>query len=91
MTIIQQGLAQCKKNNGYRFQSHSAGSGKSAQQGDLGMDLIIGLSGMAMAFAGVWLILALLIAACAGGAIVILFGSVFLITNRLMQKAAKWL
>ena len=55
------------------------------------MDLIIGLSGMAMAFAGVWLILALLIAACAGGAIVILFGSVFLITNRLMQKAAKWL
>lgn len=49
------------------------------------MDVILGVSAMAMAFAGLWLIIALLLAALLGAVIVAVFGSLFFLTNRVLR------
>ena len=49
------------------------------------MDVILGISAVAVAFAGLWLILALVLAALAGAVVVAIFGSLFFLTNRLLR------
>ena len=49
------------------------------------MDVILGVSAMAIAFAGLWLMVALLAAALLGAVVVAVFGSLFFLTNRVLR------
>ena len=53
------------------------------------MDLILSLSALASAFAATWILFALLFAALAGGLVVMVFGSIFVLASRLATRASR--
>lgn len=50
------------------------------------MDLILGLSAVGLAFAGLWLLVILALAAILGGLVVAFFGSLFFMTSRVTRR-----